>query len=184
MGDTYFHECVPWIFSETVSSWWWFALVFTSPLLFHLATVPVTLLTWPLSWGGHQLPCNRTLMTFLWGHGGPLFSPYTLCYRLQWPEPGSGSLLWGISLFVAVTEQATIHVGVSHSAISGFPGGSDGKEFACNAGAAGLIPELGRSPREGNGNPLQYSCLEKSMDRGTWWAMVHGSAKSRTRLSD
>ena len=50
----------------------------------------------------------------------------------------------------------------------GFPGGSDGKESACNAGDLGSIPELRRSPREGNGNPLQYSCLENSMDGGTW----------------
>ena len=48
----------------------------------------------------------------------------------------------------------------------GFPGGSDGKEFACNAGEPGLIPEWGRSPVERNGNPLQYSCLENTMDRG------------------
>ena len=48
----------------------------------------------------------------------------------------------------------------------GFPGGSDGKESACNVGDPGLIPELGKSPREGNGNSLQYSCLENSMDRG------------------
>ena len=49
--------------------------------------------------------------------------------------------------------------------ILGFPGGSDGKEFACNAGDLGSIPELGRSPAEGNGNPLQYSCLENPMDK-------------------
>ena len=63
--------------------------------------------------------------------------------------------------------------------IKGFPGGSDGKESACNSGDPGLIPGLGRSPGEGNGNPLQYSCLENSMDRGTWRATVHGVAKSR-----
>ena len=51
-----------------------------------------------------------------------------------------------------------------------FPGGSDGKESACNAGNLGLIPGSGRYPGEGNGNPLQYSCLENSMDRGAWWA--------------
>ena len=62
--------------------------------------------------------------------------------------------------------------------------GSDGKAFACNAGDPGLIPALGRSPGEGNGNPLQYSCLENSMDWGAWWATVHGVAKSRTRLSN
>ena len=59
----------------------------------------------------------------------------------------------------------------------GFPGGSDGKEFACNAGDASLIPESGRSPREGNGSPLQYSCLENSMDRGAWQTIVRGVAE-------
>ena len=60
-----------------------------------------------------------------------------------------------------------------------FPGGSDGKESACNAGDQGSIPGLGRSLGEGSGNPLQYSCLENSMDRGTWRASVHGVTKSR-----
>ena len=59
-------------------------------------------------------------------------------------------------------------------------GGSDSKEPACNAGDPVLIPELGRSPTEGNGYPRQYSCLESSMDRGTWWATVHGVTKSWT----
>ena len=65
----------------------------------------------------------------------------------------------------------------------GFPGGSDGKESACNAGDPGLILGLGRSPGEGNDNPLQYFCLEKSMDRRVWQATVHGFEKSQTRLS-
>ena len=56
-------------------------------------------------------------------------------------------------------------------------GGSDGKESACSAGDLGLIPGLGRFPGEGNGNPLQYSCLENLMDRGAWWITVHGVAK-------
>ena len=60
----------------------------------------------------------------------------------------------------------------------GFPGGSDGKESAYNAGDLGLIPGSGRSPGEGIGYPLQYSCLENSMDKGAWWATVHGVAKS------
>ena len=62
----------------------------------------------------------------------------------------------------------------------GFPGDSDGKEYACNAGDLGSITGLGRSLGEGNGNPLQYSCLEDLMDRRTWWATVHGVAKSQT----
>ena len=56
----------------------------------------------------------------------------------------------------------------------GFPGASDGKESACNAGDPGSIPGWRRSPGEGHGNPLQYSCLENSMDRETWQATVHG----------
>ena len=58
-----------------------------------------------------------------------------------------------------------------------FPGGSDGKESTCNAGDSGSISGLGGSPGEGNDNSLQYSCLEKSMDRGAWQATVHGLAK-------
>ena len=67
---------------------------------------------------------------------------------------------------------------------SGFPGGSEVKASACNAGGLGSIPGLGRSPGEGNGNPLQYSCLENPMGGGAWWATVHGFAKSQTRLSN
>ena len=62
----------------------------------------------------------------------------------------------------------------------GFTGGSDGKDSACNAGYLGSIPGLGRSPGEGNGNPLQYSCLKNSMKRGAWQATVHVVAKSDT----
>ena len=65
-----------------------------------------------------------------------------------------------------------------------FPGGSDGKASAYNVGGQGSIPGLGKSPGEGNGNPLQYSCLENLMDRGAWQVTVHGFTKSRTRLSD
>ena len=61
---------------------------------------------------------------------------------------------------------------------------SAGKGSALSAGNPGLIPGLGRSPGEGNGNPLQYPCLENLMDRGAWWASVHGVAKSQALLSD
>ena len=63
--------------------------------------------------------------------------------------------------------------------LGGFPGGSDGKESACNAGDPGWNPGLRRSPGEGNDYPLQSSCLENSMDRGAWRATVHGVAKNR-----
>ena len=64
-----------------------------------------------------------------------------------------------------------------------FPGGSEVKASARNVGDLGLIPGSGRSPGEGNGNPLQYSCLENPMDGGVCWATVHGVTKNRTRLS-
>ena len=65
----------------------------------------------------------------------------------------------------------------------GFPGGSNGKESACNVGDLSPIPGLGTCTGDGNGYPLQYSCLENSMDRRTWWAIVHGVTKSQTQLS-
>ena len=65
----------------------------------------------------------------------------------------------------------------------GFPGGSEVKASACNVGDLGWIRGSGRSPGEGNGNPLQYSGLESPMDGRAWWATVHGVAES-TRLSD
>ena len=66
----------------------------------------------------------------------------------------------------------------------GFPGGSDGKESACNVGDLALIPGSGRSPGEGTGYPLQYSSLENSIDKGAWWATVHGVTKKWTQMSD
>ena len=69
---------------------------------------------------------------------------------------------------------------VSAFRILDFPGGSDSKASAYNAGNPGSTPGSGRSSGEGNGNPLQYSCLENPMDGGAWWATVHGVTKSRT----
>ena len=65
-----------------------------------------------------------------------------------------------------------------------FLGGSDGKQSTCNAGDPGSIPASRRSPGEGNGNPLQFPCLENPMDRGAWQAPVHGVPKSQTQLSN
>ena len=68
--------------------------------------------------------------------------------------------------------------------LSGFPGSLDGKESTCNAGDPGSIPGLGRSPGEGNGNPIQYSYLDNPMDRGACQAIVHRAARSQTQLSN
>ena len=65
-----------------------------------------------------------------------------------------------------------------------FLGDSDRKESSCNVGDVGLIPGTRRSLGEGNGYPLQYSCLENSMDRGTWWTVVHEVSQNQTRVSD
>ena len=71
----------------------------------------------------------------------------------------------------------------NHEAHRGFPDGSNGKEFVHNVRNPGLIPGSGRFPGEGSGNPLQYFCLENSMDRGVWWATVHGVAKTTEQLT-
>ena len=65
----------------------------------------------------------------------------------------------------------------------GFPGGSHDNESICSAGDLGLIPGSGRSPEEGNGNPLQYSCLRNPMDRGAWQSTAYGVTKGQTQLT-
>ena len=72
---------------------------------------------------------------------------------------------------------------VNTTLLRAFPGGSDGKESTCNVGDLCLIPESERSPGKGNGYSLQYFGLENSLDRGSWWATIHGVAKSQTWLS-
>ena len=78
-----------------------------------------------------------------------------------------------VSLMLKLQQTVFCHVLKS----LGFPGGSDGKESACNVGYKGSVLRSGRSPGGGNGNPLQYSCLENPLDRGAWWATVHGGPK-------
>ena len=107
------------------------------------------------------------------------------------------SWCWGFqrcTIFtVSFNEQGTLltlELSLTYTWLSGYPyiaaaaGGSEVKVSACNAGDLGSIPGSGRSPGKGNGNPLQYPCLENPMDRGAWWATVHRVTKSRTRLSD
>ena len=82
------------------------------------------------------------------------------------------------------TDTLSSNENCNHTYMYNFPDGSDSKASAYNAGGLSSIPGLGRSLGEGNGNPLQYPCLENPMDRGAWSARVHGVAKSRTQLSD
>ena len=107
--------------------------------------------------------------------------------------PLVGCSLWRLRLGKLLAVQVGSYLGrcpggltclVGSSKGSSLVSVSDGKESACSAKDSGLIPGSGRSPGEGNGNPLQYSCLENPVDRGAWWATVHGVAKSQTRLSD
>ena len=101
--------------------------------------------------------------------------------------PFPDELLWSLWSVTSAELIIDLHFNLfSHSIlnIEGFPGGSDGKESACNVGDLGLIPGSGRSPEEGNGSPLQYSCLGNTVNRGAWWATVHGVAKLRIQLSD
>ena len=76
-----------------------------------------------------------------------------------------------LNVFSSFSDQGQHLISISYWFPEGFPGGSEVKASACNAGDLGSIPGSGRSPGEGNGNPLQYSCLENPMDGGTWWAI-------------
>ena len=89
-----------------------------------------------------------------------------------------------ISAVIFVISYLLLILSLVYSFANFLPGGLDGKESACNVADQGSVPGLGRSPREGNGNPVQYSCLENPMDRGVWQATVHRVTKSQIRVSD
>ena len=97
-------------------------------------------------------------------------------------EPAVLNLPFSLHCFAKDQLTETKRKGPSYTV--GDLGGSDAEESACSAGDLGSIPGLGRSSGGGNGNPLQYSSLENPMDRGAWWALVHGVTKSQTGLSD
>ena len=97
--------------------------------------------------------------------------------------PWINSELWANGLAEWKVRDYDLAVLSKHTAFLGLPDGSAGNESACNAGNTGLIPGLGRSPGEVNGNPLQYSCLENPTNRGAWRATVHGVSKNQTWLS-
>ena len=102
--------------------------------------------------------------------------------REEATEPGRGKFQLSIGVSILRTVCPALIFWRKTELALGFPGGSDGKESACNAGDPCSITRSGRSPGEGNGNPLQYSCLENSMDRGVQQAIVHQVAKSWTWL--
>ena len=97
-------------------------------------------------------------------------------WRIPWTEEPGGLQSMGSQRVRHDTVTTTTTITTSCVC---FPHGSDGKESACNTGDPGSIPELGGSPEDGNGYPLQYSCLENPMDRGAWQATVHGVTKSQ-----
>ena len=122
----------------------------------------------PLSW----------VFGWLVGNSTGLEIPLTLL-----SYPSINRLLFCV--FVILTDRKrSSHISRSLLMNWPFPGGSEGKASACNAGDLGSISGSGRSHGEGNGYPLQYSCLENSMDRGAWWATVCGVTKSHTQLSN
>ena len=108
--------------------------------------------------------------------------------RRQHHLPGSGGPILPAGTLYLSSNNWGLETGPWNSCVfviyMGFPGGSDSKESACDAGDLGLIPGLGRSPGGGHGHPLQYSCLENPMGRGAWRASVHGVTESQTRLND
>ena len=87
-------------------------------------------------------------------------------------------------MHVCISVYVHVHILTCIIYMHGFHGGSDGKESGYKAGDLGSIPGPGRSPGDGNGYPLLYSCLENPRDRGAWWATASGVADSRTQLSD
>ena len=110
------------------------------------------------------------------------------CLTFETPTPWKSQASCSVTLLLRARSKPRIFWLQSfwsfYYTLLGFPGGSEVKASACNSGDLGSIPGLGRSPGEGTGNPLQCSSLENPMDRGAWWATVHGVPKSWTRLSD
>ena len=120
---------------------------------------------------GHWRNFGITWSPLCHSHDGPALQDCTLTLRSRSDHCHWVETLWsGKFQFCNLT--------------NGFPGGLDSQESACNAGDPDAIPGSGRFPGEGNGSPLQYSCLGNPMDRGAWQATVHEVAKSQTQLSN
>ena len=134
----------------------------------------------PFVFQSHQLPCS-----FL-STPGPFVAPaFIQVFLLLWLSCQSQARFLGSLSSVTQPERLVLSLvlpwffALTSLVLLGFPGGSDGKESACSAGDPGSVPGLGRSPGEGNGCALQYSCLENPMDRGAWQATVHEVTRVR-----
>ena len=145
----------------------------------------------PLTQNGFSLACTIILIIFkwigfqhikIWEILYKIHVKCTLLYKIHffWKLGSVGNSIWQSS---KILSGLSYHHYPLLFYTKGFPGGSDGKESACNAGDLGSIPGSGRPPGGGHGNPLQYACLENPMDRGALRVPVHAVAKSWTRLS-
>ena len=140
-------------------------------------------------WSSHTIALTRRtfvgkVMSLLFNMLSRLviaFLPKSKCLLISWHMSPTAVILEPLkikSLTVSIVSPSICHE------VMGFPCSPVGKESACSSGDLGSIPGLGRSPGEGNGNPLQYPCLENLIGRGAWWAVVHRVAKSWAQLSD
>ena len=106
-------------------------------------------------------------------------------YAYAYMYPGAGhSVVNNIGPLDTNITRLIIQLNTSFNPKEAFLGGTDGKESVCNTGNTGSIPGSGRSPGGGNGNPLQYSIPDTSVERGAWWATVHGVTESQTQLGN
>ena len=154
----------------------------TGPFAKYSALCLVSVSTIPSAWNVFQKICPCLLqihrsrsISHVTSYNKPSLQLEVMFSSSEFPKTHN------IVLIIVANSYILFTMGLS---LWGFLSDSDGKESACNAGDLGSIPGWGRSPGEGNGNPLQYFCLENSMDRATWQATVQRVAKSRTQLSN
>ena len=167
----------PSVSSITVAKWWFSDSAIPSKWIDWQSNHKEKLSPLPVT---HSLTCGLSVDAWIPTVFNSLWSVTVIIYFDAQTVPGLAS---GSSLTLPPVRFRRAPTFFRHL-FSDFPGGSDGKESACNAEDPGLIPGSGRSPGEEIGYPLQSSCLENPMDRGAWRDTVHVVAKSRTRLSD
>ena len=139
-------------------------------------TAPSSVLAWEIAWT-EEPGSLRATGSHRVGHDRSDLAAAAMC---KCSNSYTNSCILSICNFSHSSAYVLFHhslINISLMTIGGFPGGSVVKNLPPNVGAVGLIPGLGRSPGEGNGNPLQYSCPGNPMDRGAWRVTVHGIAK-------